>query len=1187
MPLLGPPRSRTATFSGTCTSGIGAPHLDISQNATVNCPGGSASITCSGITKGFEEDLTYVSTPPWPGTGATKRWRATMTAGSDRQASGPAGALASTHDSLTVVGPWLIYHWPNAPTEDPSAYPNYGTILDNIAMSGSASFNGSLTLEDDWSVFPSVREKITAATLNASFSATASATFYYFDDANAQQSLSISYSYSGSVAFSSSPNTTLSTYSVSISAATYTTVSWSLSWSLPGTAYSAGSATLHDTHNRIPAGNFTGTTDASGTAFSGTLTNTGAGVGPLYNQGFSSCSFSQGPDRAFGATASLRRYRDGGGIAGAPLKFTTGPTDPGMTVSTDGAGSVTSFVWPYDGSIETEHFYQVNGNGPFDGSHTPAAVANFSVLLDPTWADANGYFLKTGSLGNSAGLMQYRSYRPFQIGSLQLDDSHAFDFFSSLTWWNGSAGLGSGTLSLNLGGVKLAPASWPWRVNTVDTVKSLKCAFYRYYTVRVRSDTAGATLKFGVGHRAAGSGSGFNYWYWTITISAANTWEDHVIDLALPESDSAGTSPINYLKHPSGWFQHPWGAFEITANTSGANYWIESFTGFLKQTGNRIPALLAGSLNAGFANVFYDHTGSVVTDGGQTVERDYQSAADYSRAGVGGRQTFGRFLVNGVIAADIAPISNGAYVLPGNPGSTCQGFWTAFRNFWDDAVNDTGLHIVDTADPQGGFDDLIFSWKRDGALWHRLNDTPGSPVTLDVYAEPLGGTMTGFPGMGDFFAGSYGVRTVFQFHHYLEGEMAGCLAKDGRPLAGKSISFYRNTDTTTVIGTATSNDDGLWRWFAPYGAVQPYSNHPTGAGTSGNPDWQKEFTNFFGGPPTAWNSTALARRFQPYIAKSKNFLNKDASLFALKPGTATRQLLYSLDRWMTYFGYGDAIGSELGIDLARNPWNWIFRSYLKDSTPAINVGRLIYGQPWVDVQVATDQDSEAVPTLFADASGAVMVLYHDTSNQGRFWWSVDQGATWSDRATWAGVGKYPRAALLPDNTLLIISYVGTGLTVHKSIDWQTASPPTLTSIATVASVPEQLAGLQVDRHGIAHRIHVTATPELLHSFSADGTLWSTPTVLAAGDHAAYALGIERGVYARWAGSLLALELSDEAYGTASAIPAFDLTALPAFATQYLGVLWDARETVLVAGIDPSTGDPVVYYSPERHTVVAL
>jgi hypothetical protein len=53
---------------------------------------------------------------------------------------------------------------------------------------------------------------------------------------------------------------------------------------------------------------------------------------------------------------------------------------------------------------------------------------------------------------------------------------------------------------------------------------------------------------------------------------------------------------MNYVKHPSGWFDNPWGAFDITFTTSGANYWIESFTGFLNQTGSRTPSLLAGSL---------------------------------------------------------------------------------------------------------------------------------------------------------------------------------------------------------------------------------------------------------------------------------------------------------------------------------------------------------------------------------------------------------------------------------------------------------------------------------------------------------------------------------------------------------------------------------------------------------------
>jgi hypothetical protein len=57
-------------------------------------------------------------------------------------------------------------------------------------------------------------------------------------------------------------------------------------------------------------------------------------------------------------------------------------------------------------------------------------------------------------------------------------------------------------------------------------------------------------MTFGVGHRNGGSAAPMLLYYWTITVSAANTWEDHTIDLALPESDSLGTSPDELRQAP-------------------------------------------------------------------------------------------------------------------------------------------------------------------------------------------------------------------------------------------------------------------------------------------------------------------------------------------------------------------------------------------------------------------------------------------------------------------------------------------------------------------------------------------------------------------------------------------------------------------------------------------------------------
>src|SRR4051812_14638228 len=149
MSLLGPPPSRTATFSGTSTSGLpaGWPENNY-EEMILACPGGTAQIACTPLTVDFEEDLTYVSTPAWPAAGSSKRWRARIVGGSSRSADGPAGTLTATIDTQTTVGPWLIYNFPHAPSLDGSAYPH--GIVYALTAGASADFSGLLTLEHQW-----------------------------------------------------------------------------------------------------------------------------------------------------------------------------------------------------------------------------------------------------------------------------------------------------------------------------------------------------------------------------------------------------------------------------------------------------------------------------------------------------------------------------------------------------------------------------------------------------------------------------------------------------------------------------------------------------------------------------------------------------------------------------------------------------------------------------------------------------------------------------------------------------------------------------------------------------------------------------------------------------------------------------------------------------------------------------
>jgi hypothetical protein len=477
----------------------------------------------------------------------------------------------------------------------------------------------------------------------------------------------------------------------------------------------------------------------------------------------------------------------------------------------------------------------------------------------------------------------------------------------------------------------------------------------------------------------------------------------------------------------------------------------------------------------------------------------------------------------------------------------------------------------------------------------RPNDTPGSPQTVTFRAQERVVTLSGYYGMGDP-AGSYGATIILQGERWLRGEAQFLDWTDNSALAtvgfntvfqgtpqvrtGAKLSL-RDNDTDAVIGTdTTSNLDGWARILSPYGVNFPYSNLPK---SSLSWSTRQQYTAS-GGNVTS--TTTLGKLFNSYWLVSAGLVVKDSTNHALiAVGSAFRLPITVLDRLPCYYDIS-ALPSARGIDLARDARNWLYRSYRTDSPLGVTAGRLFLGGTWSDVSVATDCDGAALPTLAVHPNGTVVLLYHNSSGQGRLWWSTDAGATWSDRGTLTGVGEYPRAALLQDNSLLIASYISGGITVHRSTDWQTATPPTVSAVLTVSSVPEQLPALQVDRWGIAHLVYADGTNlQHRHSTEADVTNWSAAVALGAGENAAYAPGIDQAVFARWDSSTAHLEFTKEDYEAASSFPAMDLTGFTP-TEQYLGLVWEAGQRIILAALDAS-GNPLVYYSPERHTLTTL
>lgn len=136
--------------------------------------------------------------------------------------------------------------------------------------------------------------------------------------------------------------------------------------------------------------------------------------------------------------------------------------------------------------------------------------------------------------------------------------------------------------------------------------------------------------------------------------------------------------------------------------------------------------------------------------------------------------------------------------------------------------------------------------------------------------------------------------------------------------------------------------------------------------------------------------------------------------------------------------------------------------------------------------VAEDASEGAVPTLAVSPHDDLFLLYHTEDSKLRIWRSDDYGYTWTDHATYEDLQlRYPRLVFTPEGAYLVAwAVTGESLRVFHVVNFNFADPD-IQGVHTVEGVPEQLAALEYDRHGVLHLYHFVEAGSVTHLWAQD------------------------------------------------------------------------------------------------------
>jgi hypothetical protein len=693
---------------------------------------------------------------------------------------------------------------------------------------------------------------------------------------------------------------------------------------------------------------------------------------------------------------------------------------------------------------------------------------------------------------------------------------------------------------------------------------------YRYYKLRVKASSPGAQVRFSLGQNRVSFHQRPLYG-WEVTVDAADTWEEHEIDLAYPTlvnndwatSDTPAWIATDAQVNPSFWLVDP--ELTDTAVKDGATVFVELLTasvtytldrlqGFVKTDGDRLPLL-----------IFFPLSGR----GELESIYNYDDQAAISQAFADMPYQLLKVLTNG---AQGIRLTTEHIVTSGGPHHE-EPSWSVWidkvisklhHGFvqTDGRINDSGITVTKYPD-----DLLDLGALTNGALFHAAGEFgrdmfPDTPFRLrgqGRYANAadfnIAGPLIFHPGAGDIGgADGFSPTVKFRLEWVVDGEVTLLVSQDSAPAPDVAIELRDNDSGASVYSGAT-NDDGLVRLFQKYGVFLPFKNLPAEATSTST--YRANHILYSSGP--VYTPTGLL--FNSYWLFGERLRDVDSAGYASEFGG--RLPLTILDRHPMFYA-ARVLALADGLDLAETTNGWKFLAYRSGSNILVRRSR-DRGTSWDAAQVlATDAASDAVPSLAVDAQDTLYCWYHTAAPVAKGVASADHGERWDTYGSLTAY-KFPRLAILADRQLLAV-FNGDDLDIYETQEYA-ATAGGLTLAVTFGVQPLQRVLLVPDRHGTAHLIYQNAGGDLLHRPSDDpahlGSWADVSTLVASADFPALALGIVNGLLVWFEGAALHAGVLTSDYSAidhAAGVPA------GTFAAGYPGLVYDAAgDAYLFAG----------------------
>ncbi len=777
--------------------------------------------------------------------------------------------------------------------------------------------------------------------------------------------------------------------------------------------------------------------------------------------------------------------------------------------------------------------------------HSDADAVLHLFHIDPEWGDAIGRTLRSLNFSGKNDFYNFPIGESYTAATLEFAETHQFGVFDTDSHWNivsGSPSLAvvGGALEITTGG-----AAEIWTGTAVAGVfdYALKWFAFRYARIRAKCSVGATsfTLKLTTGTVSPATSYVAE---WDLTITDADTWELKELDLLYPDritdSEVADYAPNHAARFPGGMAVSIECADDVVLT-------IDYLEGYRKTDGDRTPLLLVAPMSC------KGEYGLDGPTGGTTADLDDPAGDVPIFEEVIGGMLWGRLTVNGMRALDFVYGSN----------DPIDDAWQSFDADYDTAGNDTGLTITNPLPPTlGAFARHFNSYPApSGPLWQELTAGEEFEVIAQAHMPAYG-----YFGSGNATTAFYGEEIVLTGRKVWSGEIAGQMSVGHHSAAGVAVEL-RDNDTDAVIDTASTDDDGLYRLFGPFGEYHPVGNVETG---------------LWSGDPAVYTTTGL--RFNSHWYLGARIEHDKDETFHLIEADLERTPAEVYDRYQRWVDFSKVVLADTDMTETANGWLWrVGRIGEQDIIAEYSVDA---GKTWVACE-RIGQSEVAAPTIACDRWDNLFVWWHDaTAAYG--YRSFDYGGTWELFATHAGM-VFPRVALGLGETFLAMHDDATTLTVYRSLDLG----ETLDETDFTQECPAQLVALELDRRAELHLVYRDdETPtQLWHCWRINdpgGDVWTDAALWADGEFPALAYGQDQrqppegGLFGWWDDGALKFKPTD---ATGTSLGALVESPSQSYEPGYIGLVLSRRSDAFVTGSPPGpdletvfTGDSLIGWS---------